>query len=103
MAGQVSFRAPDAAQREAVRCRAGAVTNSGGWYGPGSAERHEECRTAPGTRERIHRVLFTSTGASCLATSSTCLRSRPLWILRKTCISLIPSRIAVLLGGAGRN
>ena len=35
---------------EAVRCRAGAVTNSGAWYGPGSAERHEECRTASGTR-----------------------------------------------------
>ena len=28
---------------EAVRCRAGAVTNTGVWYGPGSAERHEEC------------------------------------------------------------
>jgi hypothetical protein len=35
---------------EAVRCRAGAVTNAGAWYGPGSAERHEECRTASGTR-----------------------------------------------------
>src|SRR5436309_7114027 len=34
----------------AVRCRAGAVTNAGVWYGPGSAERHEECRTASGTR-----------------------------------------------------
>src|SRR3954454_14773237 len=33
----------------AVRCRAGAVTNSGVWYGPGSAQRHEECRTASGT------------------------------------------------------
>src|SRR6202000_121417 len=33
-----------------VRCRAGAVTNAGAWYGPGSAERHEECRTASGTR-----------------------------------------------------
>src|SRR3954453_2601061 len=31
-----------------VRCRAGVVTNSGVWYGPGSAERHEECRTASG-------------------------------------------------------
>jgi len=29
-----------------VRCRAGAVTNASVWYGPGSAERHEECRTA---------------------------------------------------------
>jgi hypothetical protein len=36
--------------RGVVRCRAGAVTNAGAWYGPGSAERHEECRTAPGTR-----------------------------------------------------
>src|ERR1700712_163821 len=35
---------------EAVRCRAGAVANAGVWYGPGSAERHEECRTASGTR-----------------------------------------------------
>src|ERR1700712_4559033 len=47
-------RAPDAAQRAVlhgvVRCRAGAVTNSGVWYGPGSAKRHEECRIAPGTR-----------------------------------------------------
>src|SRR5882672_7112687 len=40
---------------EAVRCRAGAVTNSGVWYGPGSAERHEGCRTASGTRERVLR------------------------------------------------
>jgi hypothetical protein len=52
MAGPVSVRSPDAAQREAVRCRAGAVTNAGVWYGPGSAERHEECRTASGTQER---------------------------------------------------
>jgi hypothetical protein len=35
---------------EAVRCRAGAVTSAGVWYGPGSAERHEECRTASGTQ-----------------------------------------------------
>jgi hypothetical protein len=34
-----------------LRCRAGAVTKSGVRYGPGSAERHEECRTAPGTRD----------------------------------------------------
>ena len=33
----------------AVRCRAGVVTSAGVWYGPGSAERHEECRTASGT------------------------------------------------------
>src|SRR5258708_14823207 len=39
----------------AVRCRAGAVTNAGVWYGPGSAERHEECRTASGTRWRLWR------------------------------------------------
>src|SRR5437764_8270820 len=48
------LRAPDAAQRAVlhgvVRCRAGAVTNAGVWYDPGSAERHEECRTASGTR-----------------------------------------------------
>src|SRR3977135_1504535 len=48
------FRSPDAAQRvalrEAVRCRAGAVADAGVWYGPGSAERHEECRTASGTQ-----------------------------------------------------
>src|SRR3954470_10162080 len=50
-------RSPDAAQRVAlrgaVRCRAGAVTRHGVWYGPGSAERHEECRTASGTRVSI--------------------------------------------------
>src|SRR4051794_23786234 len=50
-------RSPDATQRVAlrgaVRCRAGAVTNAGVWYGPGSAERHEECRTASGTRHPI--------------------------------------------------
>ena len=34
----------------AVRCRAGAVTNTSTRYGPGSAKRHEECRIAPGTR-----------------------------------------------------
>src|SRR5438874_1980230 len=33
-----------------VRCRAGAVTNAGAWYGPGSAKRHQECRIASGTR-----------------------------------------------------
>jgi hypothetical protein len=37
-------RAPDAAQRAAlrgvVRCRAGAVTERGVWYGPGSAKQH---------------------------------------------------------------
>src|SRR5206468_376892 len=33
-----------------VRCRAGAVTRHGVRNGPGSAERHEECRTASGTR-----------------------------------------------------
>src|SRR4051812_35744334 len=44
---------------EAVRCRAGAVTNAGVWYGPGSAERHEECRTASGTRKKsiLRRLL----------------------------------------------
>src|SRR5436305_7791949 len=53
---QGAIRGPDAAQRvalrEAVRCRAGAATSSGAWYGPGSAERHGECRTASGTRYR---------------------------------------------------
>src|SRR5258707_6913409 len=34
----------------AVRCRAGAVTNGGVWYGPGSAEQREERCTASGTR-----------------------------------------------------
>src|ERR1700712_2426715 len=34
----------------AVRCRAGAVTNSGVWYGPGSAKQREERCIAPGTR-----------------------------------------------------
>jgi sporulation protein YlmC with PRC-barrel domain len=34
----------------AVRCRAGAVTNAGVWYGPGSAEQREERCTASGTR-----------------------------------------------------
>src|ERR1700754_4838154 len=48
-------RSPDAAQRAVlhgvVRRRAGAVTNAGAWYGPGTAERHEVCRTASGTRD----------------------------------------------------
>jgi hypothetical protein len=35
---------------EAVRCRAGAVANSGAWYGPGSAEQREERCTASGTQ-----------------------------------------------------
>src|SRR3979490_1176436 len=51
-------RSPDAAQRAVlhgvVRCKAGAVTSAGVWYGPGSAERHEECRTASGTRCLMH-------------------------------------------------
>ena len=33
-----------------VRCRAGAVTNAGVWYGPGSAKQREERCIAPGTR-----------------------------------------------------
>src|SRR3954471_17970761 len=37
------------ALRGVVRCRAGAVTRTGVWYGPGSAKRHEECRIASGT------------------------------------------------------
>src|SRR4051795_10459961 len=40
-------RSPDAAQRVAVRCRAGAVTNAGAWYDPGSAEQRQEA---------LHRV-----------------------------------------------
>src|SRR3979409_328996 len=32
-----------------LRCRAGAVPSSSVRDGPGSAERHEECRTASGT------------------------------------------------------
>jgi hypothetical protein len=38
------------ALREAVRCRAGAATSAGIWYGPGSAEQREERCTASGTR-----------------------------------------------------
>src|SRR3954469_11060277 len=72
-----ALRSPDAAQRtrvralrgpstgsalrEAVRCRAGVVQSAGAWYGPGSAERHEECRTASGTREasiHVHLQAF---------------------------------------------
>src|ERR1700754_1935991 len=60
--GRGSRHAPDAAQRVAlrgaVRCRAGAVTSAGVWYGPGSAERHEECRTASGTRFSAHVILL---------------------------------------------
>jgi len=48
-------RSPDAAQRAVlhglVRCRAGAVRSAGDWYGPGSAQRHEECRSASGKRK----------------------------------------------------
>jgi len=39
---------------ETVRCRAGAVANAGVWYGPGSAQRHEECRS------RVRDTGFTS-------------------------------------------
>jgi hypothetical protein len=49
-----AVRAPDAAQRAVlhgvVRCRAGAVTDAGVWYGPGSAKQREERCIAPGTR-----------------------------------------------------
>ena len=31
-------------------------TKRGVWYGPGSAERHEECRTASGTRDSLPRT-----------------------------------------------
>src|SRR3954464_1337735 len=36
--------------------RTGTVTDSGVWYGPCSAERHEECLTASGTRFRSLRL-----------------------------------------------
>src|SRR3954464_15852874 len=47
-----------------VRCRAGAVTNTGVWCGPGSAERHEtamlrialESRTPAGTHLGVPHV-----------------------------------------------
>src|SRR5436305_4470017 len=46
-----------ASSSRVVRCRAGAVTDTGVWYGPGSAERHvrdafasRKCRTASGTQ-----------------------------------------------------
>src|SRR5882757_5915490 len=46
--------------------RTGTVTNTGVWYGPGSAERHEECRTASGARDlRLlphHRIKAPWTG-----------------------------------------
>jgi hypothetical protein len=52
-------RSPDAAQRvalrEAVRCRAGVPLVN---RGPGSAERHEECRTASGTRGATTRSVI---------------------------------------------
>src|SRR3954447_5375091 len=55
-------RSPDTAQRAVlhgvVRCRAGAVTDARVWYDPGSAERHEKCRTASGTRWRAPQSLF---------------------------------------------
>jgi hypothetical protein len=86
-----------------VRCRAGAVANSGVWYGPGSAERHEECRTAPGTRQRIHVLAFASIGASSFARSRTIFLSRAVSILKKTCINFRPSIIAAVLGGRGRD
>jgi hypothetical protein len=35
-------------QREALLRRTGAVTNAGVWYGPGSAERHENAAPRPG-------------------------------------------------------
>src|SRR6267378_7111589 len=58
---------PDAAQRAVlhgvVRCRAGVVTHAGVWNGPGSAERHEECRTASGTRESGAYAASTSTSS----------------------------------------
>jgi hypothetical protein len=40
-------------RHEVLLRRTGIVTNAGVWYGPGSAERHEECRTASGTRFRL--------------------------------------------------
>ena len=38
----------------AVRCRAGAATNAGAWYGPGSAKQREERCIAPGTRTSLY-------------------------------------------------
>src|SRR4051812_49340659 len=35
----------------AVRCRAGAITDAGAWYGPGSAQQREERCSASGTRD----------------------------------------------------
>src|SRR6201991_818764 len=62
----IMIRAPDAAQRVAlrgaVRCRAGAVPNSGVWYGPGSAQQREERCSASGTR-RLRRPPHQIVGA----------------------------------------
>ena len=56
---------------EAVRCRAGAQLVFAN--GPGSAERHEECRTASGTRELHPRA---NIRASCATTGVTASISR---------------------------
>src|SRR3954466_5821433 len=53
LSGSVPGRSAARSSGEAVRIPVGAVTNAGVWYGPGSAERHEECRTASGTRGRL--------------------------------------------------
>ena len=48
-----------AALRGVVRCRAGVVMERGARNGPGSAERHEECRTVSGTRKaRFEQALL---------------------------------------------
>src|SRR5882672_3650973 len=66
------LRAPDAAQRAVlhgvVRCRAGAVANSGVWYGPGPAQRHEECRSASGTQMFDYCAALLTIGAPSAST-----------------------------------
>jgi hypothetical protein len=56
-----------------------------------------------GSTGSVHVFLFASMDASCFARSRTIFLSRPVSILKKTCINFKPSRIAAVLGGPGRD
>jgi hypothetical protein len=78
----------------AVIARSEATTQSSSFRVRGSGllrfARNDGSTRAQHIPGSIHGLVFTSTGASCLARSSTLFLSRPVSILKKTCINFRP-------------
>src|SRR4051812_22778336 len=90
---ELRLGAPDAVQRVALAERCTAEPGPGlpkeRNRGPGSAERHEECRTASGTREMDHAEYFATA-----ASSQTNPRPGPRAVTAPSTISIGLARIA---------